>query len=503
MSRLSRAWLEMESCEPVSAGIGAGERAGFEEQAPLEPGSVLGAASSTTRLVKFLAASMLVIVAAPASALAGSVSVRHAKPPTITQVKQQSTPIRPAGVVVLALGSGYVGHGSAAVRALQSRLVRAGYTPGPIDGRFGPRTEQAVARLQAAHGLRVDGIAGPLTLSALSGPSVALGPGAGYRGHGSRAVRALQSRVARAGYTPGPIDGRYGPRTEQAVARLQAAHGLRVDGIAGSQTLAYLTGQAIRRSHPTGSPHRADLRSRRGRSRPQTVSRQPVRAPAARKVVPVSRSTGSSPLGLLDVLLIALAVAVGLSATWLVHRRLHKRYAIADAGANGASSSDADAIAADPDHTTTSDHTTTRRPAAIPNADVGALDDADRAFRHALLLKEHGDQVGAMAAYRRADQLGHGAAAADLGVLLERQGDRIGAKDCFRRAEQRGEASGAFNLADLLEAQGDQMGAMAAYRRADQLGHGAAATNLGVLLEQHGDRIGANLDLALTDRAPA
>jgi TPR repeat protein len=76
----------------------------------------------------------------------------------------------------------------------------------------------------------------------------------------------------------------------------------------------------------------------------------------------------------------------------------------------------------------------------------------------------------AMAAYRRADQLGHGGAVTNLGVLLAQQGDIAGARDCFRRAEQRGEARGAFNLAVLLEEQGDEMGAMAAYRRAEQLG---------------------------------
>ena len=185
----------------------------------------------------------------------------------------------------------------------------------------------------------------------------------------------------------------------------------------------------------------------------------------------MSHSTGSPPLGLL-VLLIALAMAVGLCATWLAHRRRNKRSAIGDAaGANGASSSDlADPIAAHPSHTMTSDHTTTPLPAAAPNADFGALNDADRAFKLAILLEEQGDQMGAMAAYRRADQLGDGAAAANLGVLLEQHGDRTGAKDYFRRAEQRGDAIGAFNLAVLLEEQGDQMGAMAAYQRAERLG---------------------------------
>ena len=37
----------------------------------------------------------------------------------------------------------------------------------PADGVYGPQTRRAVRRFQAAHGLAVDGIAGPVTLSAL------------------------------------------------------------------------------------------------------------------------------------------------------------------------------------------------------------------------------------------------------------------------------------------------------------------------------------------------
>ena len=65
-----------------------------------------------------------------------------------------------------------------------------------------------------------------------------------------------------------------------------------------------------------------------------------------------------------------------------------------------------------------------------------------------------------MAAYRRADGLGHGAAVTNLGVLLAQQASIAGAEDCFRRADQRGDANGAFNLAVLLEEQGDEIGAM-------------------------------------------
>ena len=93
--------------------------------------------------------------------------------------------------MVLVYGSGYAGGTDAVrVRALQRRLDGAGYSPGPIDGRYGPRTEQAVDLFQSAHGLRVDGIAGPLTLAALRARSNVLSPGAGYAGLGlARSVR--------------------------------------------------------------------------------------------------------------------------------------------------------------------------------------------------------------------------------------------------------------------------------------------------------------------------
>lgn len=70
--------------------------------------------------------------------------------------------------VLLQRGSGYrQANGSGRVRALQRGLVRLGDRPGPIDGLYGPRTTRAVIRFQRAQGLRVDGIAGPKTLTRL------------------------------------------------------------------------------------------------------------------------------------------------------------------------------------------------------------------------------------------------------------------------------------------------------------------------------------------------
>lgn len=57
------------------------------------------------------------------------------------------------------------------VRDLQSALLQRGFNPGPLDGVFGPRTEAAVRRFQEVEALAADGVAGPMTLAALSAPS--------------------------------------------------------------------------------------------------------------------------------------------------------------------------------------------------------------------------------------------------------------------------------------------------------------------------------------------
>jgi peptidoglycan hydrolase-like protein with peptidoglycan-binding domain len=89
--------------------------------------------------------------------------------------------------------------------------------------------------------------------------AVLLSPGSGYRQTaGSRRVRVLQRRLASSGFAPGPIDGRYGPLTTRAVIRFQADQGLRVDGLAGVQTLTRL------RVIVSGGPLTRALPDRRG-----------------------------------------------------------------------------------------------------------------------------------------------------------------------------------------------------------------------------------------------
>lgn len=53
------------------------------------------------------------------------------------------------------------------VRRLQIALNTNGFSPGPIDGIFGPATERAVRNLQAARGLAVTGVVNVATWQAL------------------------------------------------------------------------------------------------------------------------------------------------------------------------------------------------------------------------------------------------------------------------------------------------------------------------------------------------
>jgi peptidoglycan hydrolase-like protein with peptidoglycan-binding domain len=131
----------------------------------------------------------------------------------------------------------------AKVAALQSALQALRLYDGYVDGIEGPLTRHAIVALQRRRGLAVDGIFGPHTRRALGWRGR---PGLGSRSmrHGDKGwdVAALQYLLQRAGSGPGRADGLFGPLTEAAVRRAQAAAGIGVDGIAGRETLRALRG---------------------------------------------------------------------------------------------------------------------------------------------------------------------------------------------------------------------------------------------------------------------
>lgn len=131
-----------------------------------------------------------------------------------------------------------------AVRDLQHRLVGAGHDPAPDEpGEFGHGTERAVRAFQEQRRLRVDGIVGVETWSALVESGYSLGDRLLYRRRPMLRgddVAELQERLNALGFDAGRADGIFGDETGAALIEFQRAAGLPADGICGSTTIAAL-----------------------------------------------------------------------------------------------------------------------------------------------------------------------------------------------------------------------------------------------------------------------
>jgi peptidoglycan hydrolase-like protein with peptidoglycan-binding domain len=188
--------------------------------------------------------------------------------PTATLAAASSSPVSPAtgppttseNTIVLSAGA----------EGKQVELLQRALGGVTVDGVFGAETETAVRRFQASHGLTADGVLGPLTSAALRGSPLTASvaslqsdvgvrsdavnisdasssPASTERGssesgatsedgesaQAQSAGNAVQRLQAALHVTP---DGDFGPETEAAVRRLQARHGLNVDGVVGSAT---------------------------------------------------------------------------------------------------------------------------------------------------------------------------------------------------------------------------------------------------------------------------
>jgi Peptidase family M23/Putative peptidoglycan binding domain len=165
------------------------------------------------------------------------------------------TPRRTAPVVVLAIALSLVGAqqavaSSARVAALQVALKAMGLYPAAVDGVEGPITQSGVRSFQLHRRLTVDGIAGAQTRRALGRrgrPS--LGSRVMHKGQRGWDVAALQFLLQRRGFSPGGLDGGFGPGTQSALISFQRAAGITADGLAGNATLSALR-------HRFGGPSR-------------------------------------------------------------------------------------------------------------------------------------------------------------------------------------------------------------------------------------------------------
>lgn len=190
------------------------------------------------------------------------------------------------------------------MRDVQHRLVALGVDVGGDEsGTYGPGTAAAVRAFQDRRGLRVDGVCGPHTWSALVEAGWRLGDRPLFlttplvRGDD---VAELQRRLGNLGFDAGRVDGIFGVLTERALRDFQRNGGLVTDAICGPSTI-----QALARLGGTGSGDGPGLASssiasvrerERHRRRPPSLS---------------GRTIAVGEPGGLDALARAVAAAVG------------------------------------------------------------------------------------------------------------------------------------------------------------------------------------------------
>lgn len=204
----------------------------------------------------------------------------------------QTSSAAPASATSAAAG-GQQAASSDLVRDVQRGLASRGYDVGPQDGIYGDSTQQALRRFQRDQRMSTSGQIDAQTLAALgvvggAGTASAAGTagsrdyvptsrrqgamatpssGATRVGLSRDQVRNVQQNLADRGYAPGPADGRWGTRTQQALRDFQRDQNLQGSGRPNPQTLAALgveSGSAATQTGqlPADNPNSVDVQQR-------------------------------------------------------------------------------------------------------------------------------------------------------------------------------------------------------------------------------------------------
>jgi len=138
------------------------------------------------------------------------------------------------------------GNSGSEVTNIQRCLRQLRYYNGPVNGRFGTLTENAVISFQRDYQIPADGIVGSSTQRILQSQcqDIELGgnpSGVLRRGSTGEAVRKLQVDLQQLRYFNERPTGFFGPVTEAAVISFQRDHGLPANGIVESRTRSIIT----------------------------------------------------------------------------------------------------------------------------------------------------------------------------------------------------------------------------------------------------------------------
>ena len=172
---------------------------------------------------------------------------------------------------------------SSVVMNLQKLLTDRGFYNGNVDGLMGPQTRTAIIEAQKAYKLPPDGVAGPLTLTALE-TDTPITTSESSTTTKSAEVTSLQDLLSKRGFYNGAVDGIMGPKTRLAIVAAQKSYGLTTDGVAGPQTIAALeTGVSNKTNKSTEVPVAATNDSKTsenksGKSSKETIALQELLA---------------------------------------------------------------------------------------------------------------------------------------------------------------------------------------------------------------------------------
>ncbi len=143
---------------------------------------------------------------------------------------------------------------SPVVEEIQIVLDGLGYEVGNTDGRMGQKTRESIKEFQESLGLKSIGYINERTLIQIEDIRRTDEEKGLKSKYGNVDVRSpyieeivssggfepttkdIQNALKNAGFDPGAIDGKIGPRTNQAIMEFQRTKGLKVDGKVGPQT---------------------------------------------------------------------------------------------------------------------------------------------------------------------------------------------------------------------------------------------------------------------------
>ena len=188
---------------------------------------------------------------------------------------------------------------------LQRRLRAAGFGCDDPSGTFGPSTDAAVRAFQQSNGLHGDGMVDAATWAAVVESEYALGGrllclrSPMMRGDD---VSELQLRLGALGFDAGRVDGIFGPLTLTAVGDFQRNAGLITDEVCGPDTVEALMRLEGRGGSATVTAVRERDRLRRGL---RSLHHMKVAVGSARPLDPVTLALASAlRLGGVDVILV-------------------------------------------------------------------------------------------------------------------------------------------------------------------------------------------------------